>query len=318
MRRNAYDYKGVPLAKVLTKLRNRFHDESIVKSEYERIKAMREEARVGRIKSTHAKKAWQHLLTPLNREIINAKVCAAYKPRWNEDEPSASAAQRIEAWSAYTSVLMVLRRKFNAYAQEGKTPAQLFKERLKTPNQVAEDGEHWADWVPEHIKGELRRVFGQLPRVKFAKSKEPFERKFPKASLRTRRGQLQEAIQKEQERHERALSALRVMPGMSEAARLEVEDLVQTHTLLLAMAKEAERRLHRYRETKPLPAFWSGLFSEEEHAQYKYRPPKAPKIDHDELKAKLIIKKKEPEQANNDLPAWVNTPLDEDDEDDDE
>lgn len=287
---NAFNYPGLPLAQVITKLRRRFgSNETLVQSEYERIKALRSDARKAKIKATHVAIKWRHLLTPLSREISNAKVCAAYTPRWGARLSEEDLAQRREVWGAYTTLLLVLRRKFQAYIAEGKTPNQLYKERLNTANPVEEDGEHWADWVPERVKAPMRKAFGEIPRVQFAKSKEPFERRFPPALQRSRRGQLENEITKERELRERTLSALIYREGISDAVRAEIDDERQFNQLRLDMAIEAMRRLRRFRAGRPLPTKWFQIFTEDEQRGYRFVAPAPNHISMDKLKEHLMV-----------------------------
>lgn len=315
-------YYRVPLRKIEERLRAQGFSSAYIKLEIDKVRDERAATRSAKSQRRRNQVLWRYLITPLSKEIANARVGANYTPAWTTDgDDLVAVEQRKRAFERYVLVLETLRRKLTELAQADppSTPKQVVKMLADANRALPNEGEHWVDWVKPSDKEEVSRLFAALPVRKQAKRKEPFQRTVPLSSARERRGLLERAILSERATHERALSVLVVDPQrQSGQAQLEVLGLRDKHSAKIILLNMAFQRLYQKRDTAPLPHTWHGLLTDEELAQYgETRPAPAP-IDHDELKAKLIIKKKEPEQANNDLPAWVNTPLYEDDEDDDE
>lgn len=121
---------------------------------------------------------WMSLTMPLNAEIRRTQGSLAYK--------GDTSDERVEALNAYLLVLMKVKAMLGKIAnppdddeQDKQTPAQAVKARLGTPKEIPNDGLHWSDWVPEHVKERITLMFEGIPYKPRAKVKTPFERKIP-------------------------------------------------------------------------------------------------------------------------------------------
>ena len=149
-----------------------------VKKVKEHVAQRKERRRVEKITRTLYKKTWQDLLSPLRYELNNAKVGMQYQAKEGTSVPDA-AEQRIEAFTAYIAVMERLLSRFELPAKLLETlPSQIAKERNDTKKGtfIPNNGQHWTDWVPSHIKESIAQAFDDIPRVTRAKRKIPFQR----------------------------------------------------------------------------------------------------------------------------------------------
>mgnify|MGYP000476323282 CR=1 FL=1 len=119
--------------------------------------------RKSRIKDAVQRTLWNEFLSPLKYELKNLNVMLQYE----------GTPERTAALSEYRRVLAALLLDMEDYAAvEGKTPQQRAKLELHH-----NDGNHWADWVPNSTKRAVRALFEAVPTN--VKAKVPFERKLP-------------------------------------------------------------------------------------------------------------------------------------------
>jgi len=113
----------------------------------------------------HHKTLWRVILRDLKYEHNNTIVGAKYHSRNPKPE-------RDLAFTEYLKVMDKLRNliEYN-YAMTGITPTKLAKEK-----QVPNNGEHWTDWVPEHVKEKITTKFDGIPHMPKTKRKLPFQR----------------------------------------------------------------------------------------------------------------------------------------------
>jgi hypothetical protein len=129
------------------------------------VSAYKEQRRAEKIKKTTQEKLWGALLRDLKYERSNTAVGAAYKSKHPTPE-------RDEAFAAYLRVLdKLLSLLEDNYKQQGITPSEMAKIK-NVPN----NGVHWTDWIPEHIKIKTTALFDGIPHRPKAKRKTPFTR----------------------------------------------------------------------------------------------------------------------------------------------
>lgn len=122
--------------------------------------------RADKIRRYQHNRLWRGLMTPLRRELSNARVGRDYRP---------GDSKRVAAFDAYIKVLEKLVALFDGYKLTGHTPSQLAVDK-KVPNR----GAHWVDWIPESRKASVMQLFEQLPETPRARRKTPFARTWPK------------------------------------------------------------------------------------------------------------------------------------------
>jgi hypothetical protein len=143
---------------------------AIVNDIVEIVLRQREQLRTERIKKTVHKKLWDEILQPLRKEIKLVTASLLYSPSTNN--PTLDDQPRKDALTGYQMVLVKLRDKLTGWAQDG----------LYTPHQMAADkcipnnGEHWTDWVPDHIQAAVEDEFAKITYTPRAKRKIPFTR----------------------------------------------------------------------------------------------------------------------------------------------
>jgi len=136
------------------------------------VASLKEVQRTDRITRTVRKQAWQDLLQPLRAELSNAKIGRKYKP---DKQPP----ERIEVFDAYIKVMEKLVAKFSMPSTKLTLhPSQMVKEHNDTGkgSPIPNNGMHWTDWIPAHIKNAIADAFAALPYKPKAKRKIPFQR----------------------------------------------------------------------------------------------------------------------------------------------
>jgi hypothetical protein len=143
---------------------------AIVNDIVEVVLRQREQLRTERIKKTVHKKLWDEILQPLRKEIKLVTASLLYSPSTNN--PTLDDQPRKDALTGYQMVLIKLRDKLVGWTQDG----------LYTPHQMAADkripnnGEHWTDWIPDHIQAAVEDEFAKITYTPRAKRKIPFAR----------------------------------------------------------------------------------------------------------------------------------------------
>ena len=140
----------------------------------EQVALVKENKRIERISHTVRKQAWLELVQPLRYELNSARSGSKYIVRG-----SAGAPARREAFGAYIAVMEKLLARFEVPSKQlDYVPAQLAKERNDTGkgSPIPNNGQHWTDWVPAHIKQAISDAFADIPHKPKAKRKIPFPR----------------------------------------------------------------------------------------------------------------------------------------------
>ena len=184
---------------------------------------------------------WRVILRDLKYEHNNTIVGARYHSRNPKPE-------RDHAFAEYLKVLEKLRRLIeDNYALTGITPTKLAKDK-GVPN----NGEHWTDWVPEHVKERITTLFDGIPYTPKTKRKLPFQRLARPVPPRlnkdgtpkpTKREQLLRTAQDEMAFHQRAL-----MHGDNEKTKTKLANL---HRVVAWLEQATER--------DAMPRTWHGV-----------------------------------------------------------
>lgn len=133
-----------------------------IKREVEDYKQQRKREK---LKEYHLHNQWRILLRDLQYELANTRVGARYKSAHPTPERDAAFAAYIKVMERLHALMK------DNYSQSGVTPSVLAKEK-GVPN----NGEHWTDWVPEHIKDPVNALFYGIPFTPKSKRKLPFQR----------------------------------------------------------------------------------------------------------------------------------------------
>jgi hypothetical protein len=206
------------------------------------VAALKETRRVERITDTALRKVWAELLYPLRVERDNAKVGLRY-----DDNGTASAkVKRVEAFTAYIAVLdEVLRRLQPQTVRPWQTPKEYARALNKTKkgSPIPNDGQHWTDWVPIHIKHAISEAFSALLSKPKARKKIPFQRVIPRAQHREQKERLLKRTIQDQFRIERMWN----MHPTEENAEMYIN------------VNKALRAIENAGPNDPMPGTWHGM-----------------------------------------------------------
>jgi hypothetical protein len=140
----------------------------------EDVAIMKEAKRTERITRTVYRQAWRDLMQPLRYELNNARVGLRYCVRGKV----LGVVERREAFEAYIKVMETLLRKLEMPStQLAQTPRQYAQDLndRKKGSPITNEGQHWTDWVPAHIKHAIITAFAALPYKPRTKRKIPFQ-----------------------------------------------------------------------------------------------------------------------------------------------
>jgi hypothetical protein len=129
----------------------------------------KEDERAAKIKRKQQLKAWSALVyqayiavnSPKARlrkaqEVYGSPM--GYGSPYEAQFDESPSKRVLDTYKAYSALLQKVADKLRSYRDLGThTPKQLAREK-GIPN----DGEHWSDWVPEHIKAQFIRSFQRL------------------------------------------------------------------------------------------------------------------------------------------------------------
>ena len=217
-----------------------------------------------RLKQARAVALWRYLRTPLKQEMETTRSSLEYiiRKQLRADELDDIDTTRKDAYEAYMAVMKKLLNDFDLFiaTNPGDTPLQVLRrEQAEGKCKYVSQGEHWTDWVPEKVKDRVIELFDAVPYRKQAKTKAPFQRTVPKASARSRRRQLEEAMAKEYETLKATYDMYHIVEGMSPTRREEIETMQRGLEEKMDNLVQAQRILHRRRDNTALPQTWHGL-----------------------------------------------------------
>lgn len=209
------------------------------------VAQMREALRTNKITRTHRRAEWAHLLKPLQYELNSAKVGRAYRaqPNGGTAPPFTDIDARLEVFDAYIAVMEKLLARFALASKELQhTPIQLAKRKNATAkgSHIPNNGEHWTDWIPAHIKEPIHEAFAALPHKPKAKRKVPFQRTVTPIQHAKLKATLLQAALKEHETIERHQT---VAPTPERQTKLN-------------RIKEAIKIIENFKENEHIPATW--------------------------------------------------------------
>lgn len=155
------------------------------------VEAFKKQRKVDKLKAYHQHDLWRALLRDLHYERANTTVGRYYKPK-------RPTPERDAAFDAYIQVMEKLSELIeHKYMTLGTTPTHVAKEK-GVPN----NGSHWTDWVPEHVKQRIHTMFDGIPYTPKTKRKLPFQRTarpMRHSSKKTKREVLTETVRNELE-----------------------------------------------------------------------------------------------------------------------
>ena len=199
---------------------------------------------------------WEHLMLPLAGEIKNTHAMLRYTSR-NEERNAA----RVEALTAYLTVITTLYDRFKELRRANeKSPIRMAKEKdPPLPN----NGEHWTDWIPDHIRQRTLALFTRIPKLAYAKTKEPFSRVMPPDVHAKIKPRIERRLESDLAVLETDLMLMELHPITGNP--LEDEE---TERALLAQrarvdkARRAREILATMTDNEVLPITWHGLVDE--------------------------------------------------------
>jgi len=133
----------------------------------------KEAARAAKIKRKQQLKAWSALVHQAYKSVNSPKArirkardvyesSTGYGSPYEAQFDESPSKRVLDTYLAYGALLRKVADKLRAYRDEGThTPKQLAKEK-GIPN----EGEHWSDWVPAHIKAQFIHSFQLLEEEK--------------------------------------------------------------------------------------------------------------------------------------------------------
>ena len=194
------------------------------------VAAFKKKRKAEKLKAYHQHALWQDLLRDMSYELANTIVGRNYKAK-------RPTPERDAAFDAYIKVMGKLRDliKHNYMALD-TTPSVLAKEK-GVPN----NGEHWTDWVPEHVKERIHTLFDGIPYTPKTKRKLPFQRTarpMRRSSKKTKREVLTETARNELELVERTITVADTEKLRNKRKQLrQVLDWLESATDSMAMPR---------------------------------------------------------------------------------
>lgn len=209
--------------------------------------AIRKEAkRTERITRTVYRQAWLDLMQPLRYELNNARVGLRYCVRGKV----LGVTERREAFEAYIKVMETLLKKLEMPStQLAQTPRQYAQDLndRKKGSPITNEGQHWTDWVPAHIKHAIIAAFASLPYKPRTKRKIPFQPMVTPAQHARRKAML---LKRTTTEHMNADRAFTMHP-------------TEENALLLDRLADALVIIENLQHNEFVPTTWRGLMQDE-------------------------------------------------------
>lgn len=140
-----------------------------------KVKEKKLEIRQRNARKKSVQELWSAVLQPLTNEQRTVRAMLNYESKRYPNP------ERREALNAYAALLKKLRLKLREYRYYGiRTPKEQAEYEKEKGKIIPNNGSHWTDWVPEHIKNAIAQAFADIPHHFRAKTKTPFERTMPK------------------------------------------------------------------------------------------------------------------------------------------
>jgi hypothetical protein len=197
--------------------------------------------RIGLLRHHQHQRLWSELIAHLKYERTNVKIGREY-------QSLNASPERNAAFDAYIAVLDKLLDELQGLAQQSQnTPSQTSK---KIGRIVPNNGSHWVDWVPAHIKQRISLLFERMPLPPRVKRKIPFQRKI-RPEKKNSNSTYSRAVFRLKTRTEKELQLA------------QSEYFVSKSTVLrerVANIKQALRWIEELRPTDFVPTTWHGFF----------------------------------------------------------
>lgn len=222
-------YMTMPLKDIKNLLIKRGIPASVRKDIIDKARELKAEARSIRSSALIRRQSVGELLTPLRYEARLVRRMMQYE----------GSPERAVALTGYLQVLDKLEERLNGYwATDEQSLSDYIREK-SVPN----NGTHWTDFVPTHIKQRVNSLFSQIPPKAKARVKIPFERKVPMSAHYAAKDRLKRRTIKELNK---VLAVHNAMPTS------RTEDIVTDMRHALAL-------LDKLNEHEPVPTTWKGL-----------------------------------------------------------
>jgi len=213
------------------------------------VAEQKESARIKRIRRAAHEKLWAAILTPLRSEIRSTRSSLSYG-RGGEttinnafggtatpNQETTHAELRRAAFAYYETVLLKVQRQLNHI----KTALDATPSEAAIEASIPNKGEHWADWVPSHIKTKATDLFDAIPDKYKTKRKIPFERNIPAESQRAKLNHRRAIIEGKLEGMEQVLT---IYSGDARYERMgEIKDMQDKINDAKSKIKEIDRQL---------------------------------------------------------------------------
>jgi len=165
------------------------------------VKAEKAVVRAERAKTRTVKDLWRNVINPLVNEQRSVRSMLRYE---SERYPNPERRQALNGYDLLLKKVKLKLREYKHYAK--RTPKEQALREKEKGKLIPNDGEHWTDWVPQHIKQATVEAFLAIPRAAKARVKEPFPRIMTKADNEKLRGMhiktaKRELLEAEQELH---------------------------------------------------------------------------------------------------------------------
>lgn len=142
----------------------------------ERFAEQRAELRRNRARIRAIKDLWKGVLHPLVNEQRSVRAMLAYE---SKRYPNPERREALKAYEALLKKVKLKLREYRYYAK--RTPKEQAEREREKGKIIPNDGAHWTDWVPAHIKQAVAQAFADIPRAAKARVKTPFERTIRKS-----------------------------------------------------------------------------------------------------------------------------------------
>jgi hypothetical protein len=199
------------------------------------VEEYKQQRKSEKLKSHYQHLLWRQLLRDLHYELANTRVGSRY-------QSARPAPEREAAFDAYIKVMEKLSALIeHSYMLGGETPTHVAKAK-NVPN----NGEHWTDWVPEHVKERVRTLFDGIPYAPKTKRKLPFQRTarpMRHSSAKTKREVLMETVRT-------------TMDGVAQMQLIEDSEKLRTKYKQLS---QAQAWLENATDSTAMPRTWHGV-----------------------------------------------------------
>lgn len=216
----------------------------VVQDKVARVKAMRAERKVKRLRRSASYDLWSEFLAPARAEAQTIRVLKTkLKNEGGEGTPKWLALDE------YARVINVMIERFMQIQKSGEASPKQFPAWLKERGKRGPlyDGAHWTDYVSQQDRDRVTEMFASLPPPKRGRAKPVFTRTLPSPLYKNKRAaltkEINEAIALAEQEYDMAVAE-------HERERLNNQ---------LDKLYEAMYRLDEHKKHSPLPNTWHGL-----------------------------------------------------------